>query len=263
MVFFARLMNPVTILQNLYHFFSGVLTSLSSGLPDPVWLKVVVIAVLTWGWEEPISLGAALMVASGDLGFWPAFAALSVGFTTGDSLLYLIGRFGKPLVARSRWYRESRAMRMAERWFREESFGTVFLTRFTPGFRFPTYVAAGIFHLPYRRFLPVVAAAGLTETIVLLLLAKLFGETVLDSFVEHKKLIGGCLFAAMLVFVSLSAILRYRRLRRELNTEGVGLNPEDAAPADVWRETKAGHAISFLWDKVQEHRPPTRQDRVP
>jgi membrane protein DedA with SNARE-associated domain len=249
-------MNVVSILHDLYLFFSGVLSSLSSGLPDPVWQKMLVIAVLTWGWEEPISLGAALMVASGDLGFWPAFGALAVGFPTGDSLLYLIGRFGKPLVARTRWYRESRAMRMAERWFREESFGTLFLTRFTPGFRFPTYVAAGIFHLPYRRFLSVVAVAGLVETTALLLLAKLFGETVLDSFVEHKKLIGGCLFTAMLVFVSLSAILRYRKFRRELAAGGEGLNPEDAAPTDVWRKTKTGHALSFLWDKVQEHRPP-------
>lgn len=241
-------MHPVSTLQNLYHFFAGVLASLSSGLPDPMWLKIVVIAVLTWGWEEPITLGTALMVASGDLGFWPAFAALAIGFSTGDSLLYLIGRFGKPFVSRTRWYRNSQTVRLVESWFRHESFGTVFLARFTPGFRLPTYMAAGIFHVRFRRFFPVVLAAGLTETLLLLLLAKLFGEAVLDQFEEHKKLAGGCLFAAMLVFVAISTAVRIRRFRRGADrpfAAGAG----DVEPTDLWRSTRLGRLLLRIFGK--------------
>lgn len=242
-------MNPVSTVQNLYHFFAGVLSSLSSSLPDPTWLKVVVIAVLTWGWEEPISLGTALMVASGDLGFWPAFAAMAIGFPTGDSLLYLIGRFGKPFVSRTRWYQHSQTMRLVEGWFRHESYGAVFAARFTPGFRLPTYIAAGIFHVRFRRFFPVVFVAGLLETTLLLMVAKVFGETVLDQCAEHKKLIGGCLFAAMLVFVVLSAVLRIRKLRRE----GMQESPpeqQDLQPADVWHASKFGRFIDTFWNWI-------------
>ena len=244
-------MNPVSTVQNLYHFFAGVLASLSSSLPDPVWLKVLVIAVLTWGWEEPISLGTALMVASDDLGFWPAFAALTLGFTTGDCLYYMIGRFGKPFVSRTRWYRTSRIMRLVEHWFRNESFGTVFLARFTPGFRIPTFMAAGIFHVRFRKFFPVVFAAALTETIVLLLLASFFGEAVLDQFEEHKKLIGGCLFTAMLVFVAISAAVRIRRIRKGAAQLDDAVN-EDIQPADVWRKTRIGHMVTPILDKISK-----------
>ena len=210
----------VAPVHQLLAFLAGVLSSLSSSLPDPVWLKVLVIAVLTWGWEEPVTVGAALMVASGDLGFWPAFAALSLGLPTGDCLLYSLGRFGKRFVEGSRWYRGSAAVRNAGRWFDRNVIGAVFLARFTPGLRFPTFVAAGMLHVRFARFLPGAVLAGLAEATVLLLLATLFGEAVLDQFQEHKRLIGGVLFAAMLVAMALSSLLRLRRARRARRDSG-------------------------------------------
>lgn len=206
----------VSLIHRLLAFLAGVLSSLSSSLPEPVALKVLVIAVLSWGWEEPVTFGSALMVASGDLGFWPAFAALSLGLPTGDCLLYALGRFGKRFVEGSRWYRRSAAVRNAGCWFDRNVIGAVFLARFTPGLRFPTYVAAGMLHVRFARFLPGAVLAGVAEASALLLLATLFGETVLDQFQEHKKLIGGTLFAVLLVAMAISLALRLRRARRNV-----------------------------------------------
>jgi len=146
-------MTFVELIRQFVAFLTGMLTSLSSSLPDPAWLKVLVIAVLTWGWEEPVSVGSAIMVASGNLPFWLVFAALAIGFPTGDSLLYLLGRFGKQFVENSRWYRHSEAVRDSSRWFNRNVIGAVFVARFTPGLRFPTFVAAGMLHVPFHRFL--------------------------------------------------------------------------------------------------------------
>ena len=207
-------MTIVELIHNFVAFLAGVLTSLSSSLPDPAWLKVLVIAVLTWGWEEPISVGSALMVAAGNLPFWLVFTALAIGFPSGDCMLYLLGRFGKQFVENTRWYRTSEAVRHSSRWFDRNVFGAVFIARFTPGLRFPTYVAAGMLHVRFLRFLPGVLLAGLAETTVLLLLATLFGETVLDQFQEHKKLIGGALFAFFVVVMLVSSLLRIHKARK-------------------------------------------------
>ena len=206
-------MTIVSLVQHFVAFLAGVLSSLSSSLPDPVWLKVLVISLLTWGWEEPVTIGCALMVASGDLGFWPAFAALAIGFPTGDSMLYTLGRFGKRFVENTRWYRRSATVRDSGKWFNRNVFYAVFVARFTPGLRFPTFVGAGMLHVRFTRFLASAVVAGLAETTLLLLLAKLFGEAVLEQFTEHKKLIGGALFTFFLVLIVLSSLRRIHRTR--------------------------------------------------
>lgn len=219
-------MTFVELIRQFVAFLTGMLTSLSSSLPDPAWLKVLVIAVLTWGWEEPVSVGSAIMVASGNLPFWLVFAALAIGFPTGDSLLYLLGRFGKQFVENSRWYRRSEAVRDSSRWFNRNVIGAVFVARFTPGLRFPTFVAAGMLHVPFHRFLPGVILAGLAETTVLLLLATLFGETVLDQFKEHKKLIGGALFTFFLAVILIRSLFRLYRARRKARLQTPSSSPD-------------------------------------
>ncbi len=219
-------MTIVALVQHFVSFLAGVLSSLSSSLPDPVGLKILVIALLTWGWEEPVSIGCALMVASGDLGFWPAFAALAIGFPTGDSMLYLLGRFGKRFVENSRWYRRSATVRESGKWFNRNIFTAVLVARFTPGLRFPTFVGAGMLHVRFSRFLPSAILAGLAETTLLLLLAALFGETVLEEFKKHKKLIGGALFTFFLIIMVISALRRIHRVR--VNAQ---LSTPDSDPA--------------------------------
>lgn len=212
-ILFAH-MTIMELIRHFVTFLAGMLTSLSSSLPDPAWMKVLVIALLTWGWEEPISVGSALMVAAGDLPFWLVFAALAIGFPTGDCMLYLLGRCGKQFVEHTRWYQRSDAVRQSSLWFDRNVIGAVFLARFTPGLRFPTYVAAGMLHVRFLRFLPGAILAGLAETTVLLLLATLFGETVLDQFQEHKKLIGGALFTLFLVVMLVSLVRRIHKARK-------------------------------------------------
>src|SRR2546427_754986 len=79
--------------------------------------------------------------------FFTSVLACILGIYAGDLFLYFAGRFaGRPMV---RWrllrniLSESK-LDQASQWLSDRGARVIFLSRFTPGLRLPTYVAAGI-----------------------------------------------------------------------------------------------------------------------
>jgi pimeloyl-ACP methyl ester carboxylesterase/membrane protein DedA with SNARE-associated domain len=165
-------------------------------------IAVLLIAVATLVTEDLTCIAAGVLVARGAIGFVPAAAACAAGIFFGDLMLYGVGRLGRPWLERAplSWFVSTRDVERGTRWFERRGAAVIFLSRFLPGTRLPTYVAAGLMHtrlwwFAVRLFVPVAL-----WTPLLVALSALLGKRFLRHFdlFERYALAG---FAATLVVV--------------------------------------------------------------
>jgi pimeloyl-ACP methyl ester carboxylesterase/membrane protein DedA with SNARE-associated domain len=119
-------------------------------------IALLVIAAATLVSEDLTCIAAGLLVARGSLTFWQATIACLIGIVIGDLLLYLLGRsFGRFAINRApmRWIVGAEEVRRMDEWFARRGFTIVLASRFIPGTRLPTYVAAGVLRTSTWRFL--------------------------------------------------------------------------------------------------------------
>ena len=150
----------------------------------PAWLTVLLLlAVGTLISEDLSCIAAGLLVAHGRLGFAAATGACFVGILAGDLALFALGRIlGRPAVAARplRWVVREAAVDRASRWFQRKGVAVIFLSRFTPGLRLPTYVAAGLLRTPLLTFAGFFALAGMLWTPLLVGVAAFAGEALAE-----------------------------------------------------------------------------------
>ncbi len=115
---------------------------------------VLLLALATLASEDLTCLAAGWLVSQGRLSFWAAAGGCWLGILVGDLLLYGLGRLvGRRALERkplSRWVRPD-ALQRAASWLDRQGAKVVFLSRFTPGLRLPTYLLAGALR---TRFVP-------------------------------------------------------------------------------------------------------------
>ena len=183
---------------------------------------MVVLAAATLVSEDLTCIAAGLMVARGRLTLLAASAACFVGIFVGDLMLYLAGRLlGRPVVQRAplRWMITPEALDRSRRWFEQRGATVIVLSRFMPGMRLPTYVAAGVLGLGLLKFCLWFALAGLLWTPTLVALAMVSGRELMEGFgwIEEHPLTGLAFVAgAVLLVVKILVPLTTHRGRRLL-----------------------------------------------
>ena len=146
---------------------------------------LLLLAAATLVSEDLACIAAGLLVADGRIGFIAASAACFAGIFVGDMALYWLGRtFGRPALTRAplTWIVDESAVDRASRWFERKGIAVIFLSRFTPGLRLPTYVAAGVLRTRVKAFAFFFAVAGVLWTPLLVGIAAVAGEK-LSEFV--------------------------------------------------------------------------------
>ena len=117
--------------------------------------QLILIALATFVSEDLTCIATGALIASGMLGFLPGVLACVAGIFFGDLLLYFAGRLlGRPIV---RWkplrkILSEQKLDLASNWLAERGASVVILSRFTPGLRLPTYVAAGVLKTRFWTF---------------------------------------------------------------------------------------------------------------
>lgn len=200
----------------LHEWSQAALQAAAAGGP---WV-LVTLAVATLLSEDLACIAAGLLVAEGSLGFAAASGACFVGIFAGDLLLVLLGRsLGRPALAvwplRGRVSAE--AVTRAERWFARRGPSLILASRFMPGTRLPTYVAAGILRAPLGPFLAWFALACALWTPLLVGGAALLGEAALRVFASWTAAVPALLGAGVVLwaaakFAASAATWRGRRL---------------------------------------------------
>jgi membrane protein DedA with SNARE-associated domain len=137
------------------------------------------IALATFGSEDLTCIAVGALIAKGKISFVEGAFACIAGIWIGDLLLYFAGRtIGRPIV---RW-RVLRKILTVEKLDRASAFlaergaGVVILSRFTPGLRLPTYIAAGALKTHFWTFAAYFLFAAILWTPALIGASALLGK---------------------------------------------------------------------------------------
>jgi membrane protein DedA with SNARE-associated domain len=155
---------------------------------------MVISSVLHWDWivqglgilfgtfvlEDAATVLAAMDVQVGRVPLAIALGALYIGIVLGDAGLYGLGALAVRLPWARRWVGQSR-VRTGQDWLENRVFKVVFISRFLPGARLPTYTACGFLGADLRQFLMAAIVATLIWTSILFSVSLHIGR----YFVDH------------------------------------------------------------------------------
>lgn len=144
-------------------------------------LQASAIIVGTFILEDAATVLAATQVAAGNVHPAVALSALYSGIVLGDLGLYGTGRLA------ASWPRIERlvsAERHAggRRWLSQRVFRVVFISRFIPGARLPTYTACGFLRADFWRFALAAVIATSIWTSLLFLVSLRVGRLLMEHF---------------------------------------------------------------------------------
>lgn len=199
-LFFAR--------YGLWVIFFGVMLE-NAGLPVP---------------GETVLLFAGFLAYSGEVHLWYAILIGILAASTGDSLGYCLGRYaGKPFV--EKYVRRigilSRQFDRAEAEIQKHGHWAVFVSRFITGLRVFCGPLAGIFHMPYFRFLFFTSSGAVVWATTVVSVGFLFGSSweSLVQFVARSHRLTLIGVAALVLITALFYFIRTRKARRKEKDE--------------------------------------------
>src|SRR6266702_3635593 len=170
--------------------------------------------------EDAATISSALSLFGGPI-TWPlGFVACFAGIWLGDLGLYSLARcFGKPIL-NTRWiarFADAAAIARCQIRFNNHASLALLASRFVPGTRLPTYLAAGLLSMPVTQFAIVTAFAALLWIGGIFAITKLLGSQTLIwlSFVQSK--VAAIVLSAFLIA---SALLVFKKLGRAVVAGG-------------------------------------------
>ena len=145
------------------------------------WLVALILVFATYVSEDLACIGGGLIAATGILSLPTASAACAVGIWTGDVVIYLLGKYATRGALKWKWLaKRMHPDRMARgaRFFEKYGAGWIFLTRFIPGSRVVSYLAAGATEWNFKKFATVLAIAAVIWTPLLCGITMLAGNAM-------------------------------------------------------------------------------------
>lgn len=174
-------------------------------------LQAVLIILGTFVLEDAATVLAAMHAQSGGVSIPLALCALYVGIVLGDLGLYGLGW----LSSRVRWAARlvpPHRMRQGRTWLDGRVFQVVFISRFIPGARLPTYTACGFLRCDWRRFALATGLATLIWTSLLFGVSLQVGA-LLMQYLGAWRWAGGIGFALVVILLGRTAA-RLQEVRR-------------------------------------------------
>jgi len=149
------------------------------------WVIILLIVAATFVSEDLATITVGLLIASQALDWGVGLIGCFIAIVLGDFALWALGRFLGRRVLKWPIIRGMVTEESLERWarvFDKHTGKAVILSRFLPGTRLPTYVAAGILAKQAHHFLMWVLLAAVVWTPFLLLMTLLIGPRLLEVF---------------------------------------------------------------------------------
>jgi membrane protein DedA with SNARE-associated domain len=174
-------------------------------------VQVTFIVLATFVLEDAATVMAALLAQSGAISISLALISLYAGIVLGDLGLYGIGALSGYSDAVARWIPQSKR-RPGTEWLQNKVFRVVFISRFVPGARLPTYTACGFLHASLARFTMATVLATTIWTSLLFTLSLRLGALIL-SHLGVWRWVGAVGFVVVLLLMGRMAV-RLQESRR-------------------------------------------------
>ena len=173
---------------------------------------VLLLAAATLITEDLTCITAGVMAAQGRIDFALAAFACFLGIYVGDLLLFLAGRWlGRAALSRApvKWFVNERAVQRGSEWMEHQGAKVIFISRFLPGARLPTYFAAGALRTSFWKFALYFAVACIVWTPLLVGLAMLLGKGLVESALfAGQGVLLKAFIAAVLIYLIVKTLVR-------------------------------------------------------
>ncbi|MGH1364699.1 MAG: alpha/beta fold hydrolase [Calditrichia bacterium] len=184
--------------------FVGIESGPAEGLV--LFVLILVIAFGTLISEDLACIAAGILAARGMLSFPSAVFASFIGIFIGDILLFLAGKWlGRPALKKAplKWIIKSESVEKSTRWFQASGPQIILASRFLPGTRLATYFGAGMLGASMRTFVLYFGLAALIWTPLLVGMAMLLGNPLIEIFTAYSAhilwlLLGGLILLHLL-----------------------------------------------------------------
>jgi membrane protein DedA with SNARE-associated domain/pimeloyl-ACP methyl ester carboxylesterase len=167
--------------------------------------------------EDLTCITAGVLAGQGRVSLTLAIFACIFGIYIGDLLLFLSGRFfGRKALkfAPLKWFISENSVERASDWLTKKGVWAIFLSRFIPGLRLPTYFVAGVARTRFWLFAIYFLIAGFVWTPILVWLSyKLGAEFVQNSLINSWWQIGLFIIALYLLVRLLLQLSTWRGRR--------------------------------------------------
>ena len=162
-------------------------------------LQGLAIVTGTFILEDAATVLAAMQNQDGKITTSLALGSLYVGIVVGDLGLYGLGRLATLSSHVKRLLPPGRRLR-SKQWIEHRVFRVVFISRFIPGARLPTYTSCGYLHASFSRFALAAVAATSIWTTLLFLVARHVGQFLI-SHLGAWRWFGAVMFAVVIVLM--------------------------------------------------------------
>lgn len=158
--------------------------------------------------EDAATVAAAVRAQEGGIPIPLALAALYVGVVLGDLGLYGLGMLSGSVGWVARLLPPPRKTDALRRWLQGHVFRVVFVSRFIPGMRLPTYTTCGFLRADFKRFAVAAVVATLIWTTLLFGVSLRVGA-LLNAYLGAWRWVGAAGFiVALVVTMRLAARLQ-------------------------------------------------------
>jgi len=187
------------------------MTELVTEWSDNPWLLSLALALSTFASEDLACIAGGLAAAAGQIPLFAAAGACAAGIWLGDIGLYFLGMLFAKGALKWRWLaRRMSPSKMARgaQFFEKYGMRWVFLSRFIPGSRVVSYLAAGAAGWNLRKFSLTLALAAIVWTPLLCGASMLAGHVVLEYLkIYEQYAIGIMLGAGLFIWFLLQWLL--------------------------------------------------------
>lgn len=172
--------------------------------------------------EDLGCISAGLLVASGVIDFQFALLACFLSIMIADIGTYFLGRWlGRPVIEKVpiKWIIDKSDISKAEDAFAMRGVEIIFISRFIPGARFPTYLASGILKINMRFFITYFTLSLLIWVPVMVWLSSVIGQPMIqfiDTYQDYALVIVGLIILIIYLLTKVLIPLFTVRGRRRL-----------------------------------------------
>lgn len=173
-------------------------------------LIIVIIIILSFVNEDLTSISAGLLVAGGVLDLHFAIVACFIGILCTDSFAYYLGsRVGRPIFQKKpfKWLIDESDIIRVENLLKMHGMKLIFLTRFLPGTRLPTHIAAGMLRTDVKKFLIYFVLAIMVWAPLIVSLSAFLGRPMLQYLSTYQDYALIIIPAIILILYSLLKLI--------------------------------------------------------
>ncbi|MDX1957646.1 MAG: DedA family protein [Leptospiraceae bacterium] len=147
------------------------------------------VAFATFLSEDLTCIGSGILLRTNRLDPYSAFLGSTLGIFIGDLILFIIGFFFHKSFSHFEFYQKIISLSIINKiqtGLKENFAYAIFISRFTPGLRLPTYLLTGILRLSFIRFTLYTFIASFLWTPILVAVSYFYGELIIDYLQNNK-----------------------------------------------------------------------------